>query len=363
MSFDSYINKSQYVLRSCIKTEYRKWRIGLKKVKKYPRVLQLPITHLCNFDCVMCGMHHMIHRRDFTSEELGIILEDRLYKNVEVVGLNGGEPFLKSDIVECINVIVEKLPKLKELNIISNGFYTDRIVEVLKAVTSIRKEHSIRMIISFSVDGIYEMQDFHRGHQDSFKNVCLTIDKILLEKERYVDELGIICTITKHNIFRINEVDVWAKKLGINISYNIATVNSRIENADREMDFSVFSDEKAKMLTQEFFYSKYLETRSERYFALFLFLRTGIRYDICPCMYNEWITITPDSQIGFCATHSKKLGSGIEKSSYDIVNNNLSYLDYIKENYCQHCSHYIYGLNSEGLRIMHKNNIENTFMR
>ena len=80
-------------------------------------------------------------------------------------------------------------------------------------------------------------------------------------------------------------------------------------------------------------------------------------------MYNEWITLTPDSQIGFCATHSKNLGSGLERSAYDIVNDNLSYLQEIREKFCRTCSHYMYSLNVEGCRLMLDDRRRNSFMR
>ena len=61
-----------------------KLRIGKRKcckhsVLEYPLTIQLPITYLCNYDCVMCGMHHMTRYRDFTAEELGGILKDKLF--------------------------------------------------------------------------------------------------------------------------------------------------------------------------------------------------------------------------------------------------------------------------------------------
>lgn len=360
---DYYLKKIKTQIKRFIKIEYRRMTIRCKKIQEYPKVIQLPITHLCNFDCVMCGMHHMIRRNDFSADELGIILSDDLYKEVEAVGVNGGEPFLKKDIVACIKMIIDRLTNLKEIDIISNGYCSERIIEVLSQIRFDCKKHNIRLNISFSVDGIYDMHDFHRGHEGSFKNVCNTINMIMRNKEEFADSIDIITTITRYNIFRINEVDVWAKKNRLNVAYNIATVNARIENEDREKDFSVLSDEKTRMLAQEFFYSKYRETGSERYYAIFLFLKTGIRYDICPCMFNEWITVTPDSQISFCATHSKKLGSGLDNSSYEIVKRNLPYLEQIREKYCLHCSHYIYGLNVKGLRMMYRDMKENEYLR
>lgn len=344
-----------------VKATYRTVRNRMKKVRNYPTTIQLPITYLCNFDCVMCGMHHMIQRKDFTVEEFKQIISDKLFKKVKSVGINGGEPFLKKDLIEFIQILVDTLPKLRVFYMISNGFFTDKILEQLTEIKRIAEKKGIMISLAISVDGINDMQDFHRGKKDAFVNANRTIELILENKSQYVDYLNVICTITRYNIERINEVAVWADNLGIDVSYNIATVNARIENEDRVDSFSVFSDEHARMLTEEFFYCKYRQTGDEKYFSLYLYLKTGKRYSDCPCMYNEWVTLTPDTQIGYCATHSKNLGSGLDESPYDIVQNNLPYLDEIKETFCENCSHYSYKLNAKGLKEMYKDRMENIF--
>lgn len=328
-----------------------------------PKVIQLPITHLCNFDCIMCGMHHMISRKDFSSEELKKILSNELFSDIKVIGINGGEPFLKKDLIQCFIVMVETCPKLKTFNIISNGYFSEKIVGSLETIKSLCEPNNIKVNLSLSLDGIGNLQDFHRGHEKAYDHLEKTLYLINENRSKYVDALNIICTITKYNIYNINEVEIWAKKNKIDVAYNIATVNERIENEDRLQGFSVFSDEQARMLAQEFFYKKYKEDNNERYYAIFLYLKTGKRYAYCPCDSLEWITLTPDSQIGFCATHSKKLGSALYNSANEIVQNNLDYLDELKYDFCENCSHYMYSLNSEGLKKMYMDRMKNNFFR
>jgi len=148
-----------------------------------PSTIQLPITYKCNFNCVMCGMHNLIGQKDFNSEELRTILKDKLYSRVTAVGINGGEPFLKTDLLDCINAIVNMLPSLKSLNIISNGFFTDKIISQLTEIKKLCKLKSIKVNLSLSVDGVKDMQDFMRGHKDAFTHVNQTIQNfaILLE--------------------------------------------------------------------------------------------------------------------------------------------------------------------------------------
>lgn len=332
-------------------------------VRRYPTTIQLPITYKCNFDCIMCGMHHMVARKDLTAKELFDILCDPLFQKVEYIGVNGGEPFIKPDIVECFEAMLQACPNLKTFGVISNGFFTQKILDVLSQVKPLCEKKGVTLNLALSVDGVGKIQDMHRGREGAFEHVNETVDKILQEQKKYVDGLSVICTLTRHNIFYVNEVEAWGNEKKIDISYNIATVNVRIENEDREADFSVFSDEQARMLAQEFFYSKYIQTGEEKYFGLFLYLRDRKRYAPCPCQYNEWVTLTPDSQIGYCATHSRNLGSALETSAYEIFNGNLDYLEELKKDYCKSCSHYLYELSAEGLKQLAEDQRKNIFVR
>lgn len=319
-----------------------------EKIGQYPLTIQLPITWKCNFDCVMCGMHHLVKNSDFSSDELERILSDQLFKEVVSVGVNGGEPFIKMDLVECVEVMLSKLPKLIEIDIISNGFFTDKIIDKMKKIKVLCAEKNVRVSLSFSVDGVAEIQDFMRGKKGAWQHVNETIYKIQESQAIYCDKLHIICTITKHNIANIEEVEVWAKKRGLTVAYNIATVNARIDNYDRVEDFTIFNNERARMLAQEFFYKKFLEEHSKRYYAIYRFIHDGKRIAPCGCQQNKWVTLTPDGQISYCATHSKTLGNALEESAYDIFNSNLNHLSDIVTNYCDTCSHYIYTLTKEG---------------
>lgn len=104
------------------------------KIVEYPETIQLPITYKCNFDCVMCGMHHMINRKDFSAHDLKTILSDKLFSKVKYIGINGGEPFLKNDLCECINVMIDTIPDLKILYFISNGYFTEKILIQLQEI-------------------------------------------------------------------------------------------------------------------------------------------------------------------------------------------------------------------------------------
>lgn len=354
--------KNLYVylrMKLCYLVRYLRFCLPERKqnMYEYPTTIQLPITYLCNFDCVMCGMHHLINKPHFCPQELDQILQDELYKRVTGVGINGGEPFLRTDLEECIEVILHRIPTLKEFYFISNGYFTDKILTKLSAIKKLCIASGVKVNISISVDGVEDMQDFMRGRKGAWQNAVRTLQAIKEDQEKFCDYLNVICTITKYNIFRIEEVEQWAKDFGVDVAYNVATENVRINNYDRLDDFTIYNDEEARRMTAEFFYKKAKTEDSIRYYAIYLFVKNGRRYAPCDSARKGWVTLTPDSQIGYCATHSRNLGNAQEQSSYQMFQENTDYLQELSREHCSTCSHYMYGLNYEGMRLYYKDKL------
>lgn len=346
------LKKIFYILKMYLKAFKRFLSLTIKSLlsnlfHNKPVELQLPITYKCNFDCVMCGMKTLIKNRDFTSQELAAILENKLFSNIKSVGVNGGEPFLKKDLENYIDVICKKLPSLENIYIITNGFLTNIILDKLCILKKICSQYNVLLNISVSVDGIGEIQNMHRGNSLSSKMTFATIDNILSDKDKYCDSLNCICTITKQNIEYINEVEAWAIEKKVLVNYNIATIHKRINNDYKYDDFSIFTDEHARLLAEEFFYAKFRETKSEKYYAIYLYIRDKKRY--APCIYrNRGVTLTPNNELLYCATFSKEIGNALENDAYELYFKNKEYKKVLKKEYCSNCSHYIYGLSPIG---------------
>lgn len=352
-----YVRITIRILKSIIKECLQ------KNNYKYPHILQLPITYKCNFDCVMCGMKKQKELKDFSADELGIILENPLFSKIESVGLNGGEPFLKKDLIECVDVIIKSCPSLQQIDIISNGYCTDIIIEKMIAIKKMCVQNHIRVGISFSLDGIDDMQDLMRGKTEAYEHLMETYRRIRENTELYCDRLGFVCTITTYNISRIGEVELWARKNNESVSYNLATIHKRITNEDKYNDFSVLIHPGKKMLAQEFFYKKFLETGEEKYFALFLYLKEGKRYACCDFEHGKGVTLTPNGGIGYCATFSKEIGNASIESAETLFVNNRKYREKELLKNCSGCSHYIYGLSIKGLFKLRKELVNETIRK
>lgn len=306
---------------------------------RQPTVLQLPITYKCNLDCIMCGMSSMRGKEDFSLEELSELLQNKLFKNIKNVGVNGGEPFLIPNLEQYIDLLIKHLPKLENIYIITNGYFTDNIINTLEIIKGNCSAVGVKLTVSVSIDGINETHDFIRGKAGVFKRAEKTCLAIIADQKKYCDEFGVICTITKHNIYNINEVDVWAKDNQIDISYNVATLHMRLFNAIKFDDFSIFADEHTKMMAAEWFFSKFYDTKSSLYFALYKYVSDMKRKTGCNFKYDG-VTVTSEGNISYCATCSNVIGNGLKGNAYQLYHEKADYRNRLINDACASCSHY-----------------------
>lgn len=319
----------------------------------YPTILQLPITYKCNCDCIMCGMHEKQSLTNFSVKELNSILENDLYKCVKSVGVNGGEPFLVLNLDEYIEVLLTRLPKLENIYIITNGSLTNRTLELLEKIKGICGINNVSLSVSVSIDGVAQTHDLVRGLKGVFEKAFETCINIRDNQSKYCDNFKIICTITSVNIYNINEVDVWAKKNNFEIAYNIATVHERLFNNLRLERFSVFSDNYTRLLAAEFFHALFYETKSPIYFQLFYYCLNKERLSYCS-FSRDGVTITPEGNLSYCATHSKLIGNALISNSLGLYKNNLDYRDEMCKKHCDSCSHYAGVLTFKGQLIYNR---------
>lgn len=341
-----------YKLYFKMRTKYmlKKMKFVCKKVlnnDNAPRVLQFPITYKCNLDCVMCGMQKMKNKEDLSVDNLSHILSNKLFSQITSVGVNGGEPFVIPNIDEFIRVLIKNLPNLKNIYIITNGYQSERILNKLKVIKTVCIDSNVKLTVSISLDGIGLIHDRIRGRDNIFTKVENTCKEIAKNKNEYCDDFGIICTITKINIYNVNEVENWAKKNNISVAYNIATIHKRLFNEDKYENFSVLTDEHAKSLATEWFYYKFRQNFSQKYYAIYRYLLDGKRLSYCD-FKNNGLTLLPNGDISYCATYSKILGNGLQHDSDRLYYENQTYKEELIKSHCQSCSQYSGNLTLDG---------------
>lgn len=306
-----------------------------------PKSLQLPITNMCNLRCKTCNVFHL-RTKELTVDDIKEIAKNPFMNELENVGINGGEPFLRQDLIEIVNTLCT-LPNLTQISVISNGILTSRILKRLKILKEICNSHQVRLQFTTSIDGIDFVHDNIRGKNNAFDRTMSTFMAIKENMSTYCDQLGIISTISLHNIFYINELEAYLSRNNIeNITYQLAVDHNRLENASNE-PFSVLADKKAHEMALEFFYMLYTKTHSRKYFAIYRYLNdypNQKRMSWCP-FFSSNITIDASGGIAYCATHSPVVGNikentDIEKVYYD----NLDVKREVIDKNCNNCIHY-----------------------
>ena len=139
------------------------------------------VTYRCNAKCTMCNRYK---EPSDPKDELSIDTIKKLPK-MYFTNITGGEPFIREDLKD----IVRELYKLSDRIVIStNGFFTDRIIDLAKEFPNIG--------IRISIEGLQKTNDEIRGLQDGFNRGYSTLVKL---KEMGLKDIGFGMTVQDKN--------------------------------------------------------------------------------------------------------------------------------------------------------------------
>jgi MoaA/NifB/PqqE/SkfB family radical SAM enzyme len=312
--------------------------------KKYPKVIQLPITYLCNSHCVMCNIWQMDHENEATVDEFAQFLHDPIFKEVEFVGINGGEPSLLRNLPEYTKKILD-LPKIKGLNIISNGFNHNALFKALEVIYHDCSSKGVTFHVSISLDGIGIIHDTVRGTPYAFEKATTTIDEIIKNKSRYCDSFDIGCTIVNQNIEHIMQLDAFAQSKNYDIKYRLGVGNKRLHNEALIDTYSVIYGSQ-KQSAKEFFHYKAFEAKTlqekYKYYSIFYWLDNDNPRRLMGCMWrDDGITLDIRGELSYCAVASKCIGSLRNRTGEAIYfdDENIEFRKKIIRECCDQCIH------------------------
>ena len=129
--------------------------------------LILHVTNACNFRCEHCFIDFS-PKKDLTFDEIARLAAE--VKDLLWLDIAGGEPFLRkdlADIVALFNFGIVQIP--------TNGFYTDRIVDSLQEM---RAKVGNKVNLTLSLDGLEETHNKIRRQANSWQKVWETFEKV-----------------------------------------------------------------------------------------------------------------------------------------------------------------------------------------
>lgn len=312
--------------------------------KRYPKILQLPITYKCDSRCKMCNIWKMSHSNEMSVGELGQFLKDPIFKKIESVGINGGEPSLIPNLTDYAREVL-KLPKLKSLDIISNGFNKESFLKSLQEIYKNCRDKGIRFHVSISLDGVGRIHDAIRGKLNVFEKTVSTIDEIVANQGKYCDSIDVGCTIIQQNVDYLIELDAFSNIKNYVMKYRLGIDNKRIESDKLRDDYSVICNSSQLQSAKEFMYSKFCGAKNLmdkfKYFSIFYWLNSKKPKRLLGCAWkDEGITMDARGDLYYCAVASKKIGSLRKDHGKEVFFNNTN-IEYKKGiiNNCDGCIH------------------------
>lgn len=262
----------------------------------------LVLTYRCNSRCVMCNTwQHPTRKEDeVRPEELAKL------PRLDFVNITGGEPFLRDDIADVLDVVQEKTPRIV---ISTNGYLTDRILKVMDG-------RDPKVGVRISLDGLGATHEQVRGVKGAYDRATQTLRGL---GEMRIPDIGFSITVSDYNAHDLLPMFRMAESLGV--EFAIAVVHNgyyfhKMDNAIREPDR--VAGEFRKLIRA------YLDSpRPKNWFRAYV--ATGIvdhihgrRRPLECLMGSISFFVTPDAAVRACNVRDLPLGSLREREFDEI---------------------------------------------
>jgi len=215
--------------------------------------LAISVTGRCNSRCITCNIWRTRPdtAREIGLEEIGMITHSRLYRRTGSVVVTGGEPFLRSDLADIMEMLSSNSGA--EISVVTNGLLPGRIFSLVEET---RRRGARIDKVALSLNGKPETHDLTRGIKGGYDR--------LIESARGLKRLGVLAsfiyTITVENHEQLQWAYELAEELGMDINFYPETTSYRFDNTGSrrglldEQKLEVLRAMKAVFSRRKFYY-------------------------------------------------------------------------------------------------------------
>lgn len=122
------------------------------------------VTYRCNAKCTMCNRYKVPSKPE---EEISIETIKKL-PQMYFTNITGGEPFIREDLKDIVRELYKKSDRIV---ISTNGFFTDRIVDLCKEFPQVG--------IRISIEGLEQTNNDIRGLEDGYQKGYTTLKTLV----------------------------------------------------------------------------------------------------------------------------------------------------------------------------------------
>jgi len=172
----------------------------------------------------MCDIWQKSERDEMTPEQIDALFGQ--LRRLHAVRITGGEPFLRSDLAQIVDIIQRKThPGI--VHITTNGLLTERILEFMKSISNPRNIH-----LKISIDAVGEKHDDIRGVQGAYQRAMDTLSGLARIRGSYGFYLGVDQTIIDSDVRNMMDLREICNDMGVNLHQVIAYGETALYKSD-----------------------------------------------------------------------------------------------------------------------------------
>lgn len=167
------------------------------KTLNYPSYIIFFVTSRCNATCKMCFYKENMDSNK-AKDELTIDEYEKISRNIKLInilGISGGEPFIREDLSEIVKVIYKNCTPYV-LDLPTNGFFVENIVRQVEDIAQYCKNMVVD--IQLSIDGPEKVHNEIRGIKDGFSKVKETYEGLIALKSKCRNLRVKACVVYSH---------------------------------------------------------------------------------------------------------------------------------------------------------------------
>ena len=261
------------------------------------------VTYRCNAKCNMCDCFNHPTRPE---EEISIETIKKL-PQMAFTNITGGEPFIRKDISDIVDVLYKKTDRIV---ISTNGYFTDRIIELCKRFPQIG--------IRVSIEGLKETNDMIRGIPNGFNRGYEAL-KTLVEMKH--PDVGFGMTVQDLNAGDL--IPLYKLSDEMNMEFATATLHNSFyfRKNDNKIEDKEKVTENFKMLIDELLKSKSPKKWFRAYFNYGLINYIQGKKRLLPCdMSQNAFFIDPYSDVIPCnGMEEKAIMGNLAEQDWDEI--------------------------------------------
>jgi MoaA/NifB/PqqE/SkfB family radical SAM enzyme len=307
-----------------------------------PTVLHVNVNLRCNTRCAMCNIWELKSPHALSPEQFETIFADPVYARVEYIILAGGEPTLRHDLPEIVELMHKHMPRLKKLLIPSNVINRASVQEQYPRIARYCAKHRIRLTLGVSLDGIGETHEKIRGVKGAYAKVMESIEFMKELQKQVPFNMSIDPTIFSMNIHELQQLKDLAERLNMPITFQIASVaEDYYHNSDVVDVLSVKASDRnrlAEFLKRQVAESSLLDSLAYYYAEVVEHLEGAPTRGV-PCPFaDQGLLLNPDGSLQYCH-NSHPIGNVLEQSSTELYysDKNLAYRQSVVKDNCPSC--------------------------